>query len=129
MGRGIRFVNRQPGAGTRVWLDAQLRSEGVDPQRIEGYNREVSTHSAAAHEIAQEQADVALAVETAAIGYGLDFVPLTRERYDLVIPYEQWDAEPLQDLVHWLCSAGAREAIGSLGGYELEKTGTVRWLP
>lgn len=125
---GLRFVNRQPGAGTRVWLDAQLRRLGVDPAAVADYGREVATHSAVAEEVAAGRADVGLGVEAAALAHGLGFVPLTTERYDLVVLAASWNLEPLQRLAAWLLTEPARAAVTALGGYETQETGTVTWV-
>ncbi len=125
---GPRFVNRQRGAGTRVWLDAQLRRRGLDPARIAGYDTEVCTHAEVARTIAEGRADVGLGVEAVALAYGLDFVRLTTERYDLAIPAESWELPPVQALARWLATPEARAAIADLGGYETEETGRVEWV-
>jgi molybdate-binding protein/DNA-binding transcriptional regulator YhcF (GntR family) len=124
----LRFVNRQSGAGTRVWLDAQLRRQGVDSARVQGYQHEVATHSAVAEEIVAGRADVGLGVEAAALAYGLGFVALTTERYDLAILAESWRLELVQRLAAWLVTESARAAIAALGGYETTETGIVRWV-
>ncbi|MEW5958639.1 MAG: substrate-binding domain-containing protein [Chloroflexota bacterium] len=125
---GVRFINRQPGAGTRVWLDAQLRRLGLAPDRISGYEQEVSTHTEVARAIAEGQVDVGLGVECAALVYGLEFIPLAAERYDLVIPAEVWSRLPVQALARWLGSAEAKQKILVLGGYAIEETGKIEWL-
>lgn len=125
---GLRFINRQSGAGTRVWLEAQLRRLDLSPQHISGYDQEAPTHSELAQAIAEGRADVGLGVEAAALAYGLDFLPLTTERYDLIIPAEVWERPPVQALAHWLTTAEARATIKALGGYEVDQTGRVEWL-
>jgi molybdate-binding protein/DNA-binding transcriptional regulator YhcF (GntR family) len=125
---GIRFVNRQQGSGTRVWLDAQLSLAGINPARISGYPDEKITHSEVARAIAKGQADVGLGVETAALSFGLDFKLLTTERYDLVIPSEKWEMESIQALKHWLDTPLAQAAIRELGGYDTRATGAVTWI-
>ena len=125
---GLRFVNRQSGAGTRVWLDVQLRHLGITPEQIGDYGREVQTHSEVARVIAEGQADVGLGIEAAALAYGLGFVPLTTERYDLVIPAEVWPRSPIQALALWLASPEAQQNILALGGYDIRETGKVEWL-
>ncbi|MFQ5611805.1 MAG: substrate-binding domain-containing protein [Anaerolineae bacterium] len=125
---GLRFVNRQSGAGTRVWLDARLRDLEIPPQGIKGYNEEAQTHSAVARTIAEGKADVGLGIEAAALAYGLDFLPLTTERYDLVIPVETWERPPLQSLARWLATDAAKSEIAALGGYEVGQTGQVAWV-
>lgn len=79
----IRFINRQRGAGTRIWLDQLLESQGVDPRAIKGYDQEEFTHFAVAAAVAAGAADVAFAVRAAAEGFSLDFIPVGRETYYL----------------------------------------------
>jgi molybdate-binding protein/DNA-binding transcriptional regulator YhcF (GntR family) len=124
----VRYINRQQGAGTRVWLDAQLRQLAVDPARISGYDNEALTHSEVAAAITAGQADVGLAVESIAKSYGLAFIPLTTEQYDLVIPAPLWRTAPVQALADWLAAPAARQEIAALGGYDVSKTGRVQWL-
>ncbi len=125
---GLRFINRQRGAGTRVWLDAQLRRAGIDLAAIVGYDSEVNTHAEVARAVAEDEADVGLAIATAAIAYGLRFVRLTTEPYDLVIPEESWDQPSVKALADWLRTDDARRAIAGLGGYDTELTGAIRWV-
>lgn len=123
---GLRFVGRPRGTGTRVWLDAQLRRLGLawphEPVL------EVATHSELAQAIAEGRADAGLGIEAAARAWGLEFVPLTRERYDLVIPAEIWEAPPVAALVAWLASEEPRALLTDLGGYETKGTGRVEWV-
>jgi putative molybdopterin biosynthesis protein len=126
--KGIRFVNRQQGSGTRVWLDAQLNHIGIKPSKIEGYQDEKMTQFEVARAVSKGQADVGLGVETAALSYGLDFQLLTTERYDLVIPYEKWELETVKTLRKWLNTPQAKAEINSLGGYDTTQTGTVTWV-
>lgn len=125
---GVRFVNRQRGTGTRVWLDAQLRRAGIDSSAVSGYHREVTTHAEVARAVAEDQANVGLGIQTAAMAYGLGFVPLATEPYDLIIPIESWSLPPVQALAAWLASAEGRAAIEAQGGYETANTGHITWI-
>jgi len=125
---GLRFVNRQRGAGTRVWLDAHLHRLGITPEQLPGYDQEKLTHSEVAQMIAEGQADVGLGVEAAALAFGLRFIPLTQERYDLVIPVEVWSLSPVQALARWLATDAAKTELTTLGGYEVHETGRVQWV-
>ncbi len=125
---GLRFVNRQRGAGTRVWLDAHLHQLGIGPEYIVGYEQEGRTHSEVAQLIAEGRAEVGLGIETAALAYGLNFIPLTLERYDLVIPAEVWEIPSIQVLAQWLTSAKAKEEVLGLGGYDVRETGRLEWV-
>jgi len=120
---GQRFINRQPGSGTRVWLDAILQAEGIPVERIQGYADELSTHSEVARAVAEGRADFGLGLETAAAAFGLDFVFLTRERYDLVLLAETARREPFAGLLNWLASPAARQFISGFKGYESSDTG------
>ena len=82
---GLRYVNRQRGAGTRVLLDYELQRAGIDAAALSGYSREEPTHLAVAAAIAAGRADCGLGVQAAARAFELDFVPVAREPYDLVL--------------------------------------------
>jgi putative molybdopterin biosynthesis protein len=122
---GVQLVNRQAGSGTRVWLDAQLRRLGIGPQSIQGYADEKLTHSEVAQAIAEGRANVGLGLEAAAQTYGLGFVPLTQERYDLVIQAALMDRLPIQALLHWLKDDLARAGVVQLAGYDVRDMGKV----
>lgn len=125
---GLRFANRNEGSGTRVWLDAQMRSLGLDPNSIIGYTQGLPTHSAVAQAVAEARADAAVGLQAAALAYGLHFIPLLLDRYDLVIPALALDSSPFQALLAWLQSPSARLAIEKLGGYETTETGQIHWV-
>ena len=91
--KDINFVNRQRGSGTRVLLDLKLRQMGILPHEIKGYDDELDTHLAVALTINHGKADVGLGVQAAAKSCGLDFLPLFRERYDLVMPKENYQSQ------------------------------------
>jgi len=125
---GLRFVNRQSGSGTRVWLDAALQREGLSAGAIGGYAVEKATHSEVARAVAEGQADVGLGLESAAAALRLDFVFLVQETYDLVAPAASLEAAPLQTLVAWLAGAAAHQRLGELVGYETHQTGLIQWV-
>lgn len=125
---GVRFVNRQSGSGTRVWLDAQLKRLGIEETAIAGYKREESTHMAVARAVEQEEATVGLGIHAAAAAYGLDFVPLTHEQYDLVFPENVWQSAAAQVLRHVIDSQRFQEAVAALGGYDQSQMGKVMWI-
>lgn len=126
---GLRFVNRQRGSGTRVWLDAHLRALGVDGSQIAGYGDEEITHLGVARAVAEGHADVGLGIQAAALAYGLDFIPLALERYDLILPEEVWQTPVGQALVEAIRSPTFRTAVEAVGGYETGETGKVQWIP
>ena len=125
---GLRFVNRQPGSGTRVWLDVMLGNLGISPEEIEGYHHEMMTHSEVARAVAEGQVDVGVGLEASALAYGLEFLFLKDERYDLVIPAGNLELPPVKALRGWLKAGDARRAIAGLGGYKIEEMGALRWV-
>ena len=119
------FVNRQRGSGTRVLLDHQLRAARLSSQAIEGYAREQYTHLSVAAAVASGRADVGLGIQSAARAFDLDFVPLVRERYDLVTPSEMLDKEPVTTALVAIRSRAFKERVDGLGGYDTRETGEV----
>ena len=124
----LRFATRQHGTGTRVWLDAQLHRVGFSPEQTESYGQEQRTHYQVAQAVADGLADAGIGVEAAALAYRLDFIQLTKERYDLVIPRPTWAQPSIQALVRWLSADEAKTAILELGGYDIAETGRVEWI-
>jgi putative molybdopterin biosynthesis protein len=120
---GLRYVNRQRGAGTRVLLDHELGRLGIDTGAIEGYQREEPTHLAVAAAIAAGRADAGLGIMAAAKPFGLDFVPVTREPYDLVIAPGAVDSPQLAPLWSLLRSDRFQSAVTDLGGYSAKEMG------
>ena len=127
-GPGIRIINRQAGSGTRVFLDAQLKKHQIDSSTITGYQDEYSTHVEVAAAVAGSRADTGIGLEAAAKAYGLDFIPLTTERYDLVMRESTFGQLPVQRMIEWLKSSDYRALLNRLGGYEDSESGTVRWV-
>jgi putative molybdopterin biosynthesis protein len=120
---GLRYVNRQRGAGTRVLLDHELRAAGIDPAEITGYAREEPTHFAVAAAVAAGRADCGLGVRAAARAFGLDFVRVAHEPYDLVLERETVDSELLAPLSQLLEDPSFRVAVEQLGGYDTSEMG------
>jgi putative molybdopterin biosynthesis protein len=125
----VRFVNRQPGAGTRVRHDSALLRRGLDAAAIAGYGQEEASHAAVAAAVAGGEADCGLGIQAAAHMHGLDFVPLFDERYDLVIPVECYESEllaPLLAIVQRPAGDFLRR-VRALGGYDTAHMGQVLW--
>ena len=123
---GARFINRQPGSGTRVWLDAQLKLLNIAPQRINGYRQEVFTHFAIAEAVKTGAATVGLGIHAAAAANDLHFIPLTQERYDLVFSEAAWNAPAGQALLRLIRSSRFKEVVAALGGYDTAQTGVIK---
>ncbi|HET7016813.1 MAG TPA: molybdopterin biosynthesis protein [Streptosporangiaceae bacterium] len=120
---GIRYVNRQRGAGTRVLLDVMLGRQGLEASSIEGYAREEPTHLAVAAAIASGRADAGLGIMAAAQPFGLGFVPLVTEPYDLVVAPGALDSPQLAPLWALLRSDRFKASVEELGGYSAKEMG------
>jgi putative molybdopterin biosynthesis protein len=121
----VRFINRQAGSGTRVLLDYELSRAQIAADAINGYTSEEYTHMNVAMAVASGRADTGLGIMAAARALDLDFIPVTRERYDFVIPTELVEAENVRALLDLIRSAEFRRQVCAMGGYEVEESGKV----
>lgn len=117
----VRFVNRNPGSGTRLWFDAELRKLHIPAEKVSGYENAVKTHSEAAILITEHKADAALGLQAAAHRHHLDFIPLFEERYDLVLPREQ--EKTLSPILEYIQTVGFRNSLILLTGYNTTHSG------
>ena len=119
----VTFINRNPGSGTRLWLDLQLDKLGMAHELVRGYTQEARTHTDIAQAIAQGQADAGLGLAAAARQLGLGFIPLFQERFDLVISAEKIREPGYRRLMDALNSNTFRRMAEGLGGYNTAHTG------
>jgi putative molybdopterin biosynthesis protein len=124
--RGARYVNRQRDAGTRILLDALLAREGVAAQSIAGYDRLEFSHLAVAQLVANGSADAGLAIRAAAQAFGLGFVPVAFEPYDLALPAASLDEPRIAAVLETLRDSSFRSDVERLGGYDTTAAGSVR---
>ncbi len=117
----VRFVNRNAGSGTRLWLDAELRRLKIPTIKITGYKKTVKTHSEAAMLISQNKADASLGLQAAAHQHGLYFIPLFEERYDLILLREQ--EKQLNPLLDYIQTSDFRNSLSQLTGYNTAHSG------
>lgn len=120
---GLNYVNRQKGSGTRILIDYLIKQNGIESKAIPGYEREEFTHTAVAAAIAANTADAGMGILSAAKIYGLDFIPVTEEQYDLLISEEALALEPVQRLLGVLQGREFANRIMKLGGYRLTQPG------
>ena len=118
---GLRFINRNPGSGTRLWLDKELKKLGILPKDITDYEHVVNTHTACAQAILNNQADVALGLQASAVQQGLDFIPLFDERYDLILP--RTHEALLSPLLEHIQTSAFRKDVATLTGYSTTNSG------
>lgn len=124
-GEGIRYVNRQKGSGTRILMDYLCRKNGVEVEKIYGYDREELTHNAVAVQIAGDTADAGMGIYSAAKLYGLDFLPICVEEYDILILEKEWENPMVQKLIETLKSSAFQERLLTMGGYTVDALGEV----
>lgn len=125
---GVRFVNRQPGSGTRLILDHLLARDGVPARRIRGFDRIEYTHAAVAAFIASGMADAGIGVETAARQFHLGFVPLMSERYFLVMRRDALDSPMIGRLLSVMRSREFKAHLVQLQGLDSGRCGSVEEL-
>ncbi len=123
--KGIRIVNREPGSGSRSLLDKLLAKAGIDSTSVRGYDRIAQGHLAAAYAVASAEADCCLATRSAANAFGLDFIPLHNERYDLVMRRSTMALAATQAFLDVLQRSILRRKLETLAGYDTTQTGAV----
>ena len=123
---GVRFVNRQPGSGTRLCLDFLLGQQGVQPAHIHGYAHEEFTHAAVAATVASGMADVAFGIEAAARDQELDFVPVVNEHYYLAARATVLTRPGVRALLEFLDSREFRRLVNNLAGYR--SVAALEWV-
>ena len=119
------FANRQSGSGTRVWLDARLGELGIGSEQIRGYDQEHLTHSEVARAVACGKATVGLGLEASARSFGLDFILLTRESFDLVCLEKSLEKPAVIALTGWLRTDAGKAVVGQFDGYENDLSGMI----
>jgi putative molybdopterin biosynthesis protein len=120
-----RIINRQPGSGTRIYLDQELSRARLNAKKIFGYDTVVSTHLEVGLRVLRGAADVGLATRTTAQLLGLDFIPLTRERFDMLVPKDRFFTRGIQVLLGIVGSREFRERVDTLGGYDVTESGRI----
>jgi putative molybdopterin biosynthesis protein len=123
--RGLRFINRAAGTGTRVLLDELLAEQNIAKSQLQGYRKTEPSHQAAALSVSQGFADAALGIEAAAKAQGLGFVPLLQERYVLVCRKDALDEPAVQALLKLLRTAAWQQKAAALPGYASLSSGKV----
>jgi molybdopterin molybdotransferase/putative molybdopterin biosynthesis protein len=123
--KDVKFVNRDAGSGSRLLLDTRLAAIGIEARRVHGYAREVASHLEAAQLVLAGEVDCCLATRLAARVFGLDFIPLESERFDLITLQSHLQLPGVQALFESLNRAALRRQLEVLAGYDTTQTGTV----
>jgi len=121
----VQFVNREKGAGIRVLLDEHLRINDISKKDIRGYEDIETNHVAVATKVKNKQADVGLGIEYTAKMVGVDFVPLKKESYDIIIEKTEENKEIIEAIQEILTDPTFQKELQSIGGYDLSNTGKI----
>ena len=121
--RGVHLVNREVGAGARAFLDETLTELGINAAHIEGYGLEVGGHLDVAAAIAAAHANAGVTIRLAADAYGLPFVPIREERYDLVILERDLDSTPVRAMLDALNSRRFAHEVSQFCAYDTSQMG------
>jgi putative molybdopterin biosynthesis protein len=122
----ITFINRDKGSGMRVLIDESLRNLNIDSRSIKGYQNEEMSHIAVASMVARGIADTGLGTEKAALQVPeIEFVPLKKERYDLVLYKNDLEKSNFQTLHSILRSAEFKDEVNGMGGYDTSMMGEI----
>ena len=122
---GVRFINRQEGSGTRLFIDHHLQQADIDPAGIAGYENEVFTHLEVGLAVLSRQADAGVATGSVSRLLGLDFIPLAKERFDMILAKETFFKKEVQGFIDTLRSDSFRQGVDRLGHYDFCDSGRI----
>jgi putative molybdopterin biosynthesis protein len=120
---GVSSINREKGAGARKLLDAEIKRLGINPRKVRGYEQTAPGHLPAAWQVQIGAADCCISTRAAARVFGLGFIPLMSERYDLAVRREHLDLPGVQALLDTLNRSSFRRELEGLGGYDAKDAG------
>jgi len=121
----VRFINRQKGSGTRVLLDYSLKRLRLPASKIKGYEREAYTHFEVGLSILSREADVGMATIAVSKLLGLSFIPITQERFDMILSKSTFFEKGIQAFIEVLNSEGFRNRVAKLGNYDFKSSGKI----
>jgi putative molybdopterin biosynthesis protein len=123
--RNVTFVNREAGAGAQRLLAQELDGAGVQPSAIHSLPEAATTHLAAALRVAEGKADCCVVASSAARRFGLEFIPLSEERFDLVVRKRDLKLKPIEILFDVLNRTRLRRQLETIAGYDVSRAGTT----
>jgi excisionase family DNA binding protein len=123
--KGIRYINRQKGSGTRVLLDYHLKRLKLPASKINGYEKEAYTHFEVGLSVLSKEADVGIATIAVSKLLGLSFIPITQERFDMILSKSTFFEKGIQAFIEVLNSEGFRNRVAKLGNYDFKTSGKI----
>jgi putative molybdopterin biosynthesis protein len=123
--KGIRFINRQKGSGTRVLLDYHLKELQIPSSRIRGYEQEAYTHIEVGLSVLSKEADVGIATSAVSKLLGLSFAQITQERFDMILDQSTFFEKAIQAFIEILGSQEFRSRVAKLGNYDFRNSGKI----
>ncbi len=118
----VRFINREIGSGVRQWLDQELKTLGIAAENIPGYQTIARSHNAVARHVSLGSADLGVGLASSARQFGLDFIPLYEEPYELVLPQSLLDNEAYAPFFAYLNSSAFRTSLAGQSGYAISQS-------
>lgn len=118
-------INREKGSGSRDLLDKGLRKAGIAAKTLTGYDNLADGHLSAAYAVAIGDADCCVATRSAARRFGLDFIPLAVERFDLTFSKASLDLPAVKTMLDLLNRATLKRKLETIAGYDTAHTGEV----
>jgi molybdate-binding protein/DNA-binding PadR family transcriptional regulator len=123
--RGVRLINRTQGSGARLWLQRHIRASHIDPTTLHGWMDGVITYAAVARAILEDTADVGPGLRVTAETFGLEFIPLGEERFDIAVSRPMYESRRGVQVQEILASKPFRTYARTLSGYDLSRSGNV----
>ncbi len=124
----IKYINRQRGSGTRVLLDYLLQKEDINTGDIDGYEKEELTHMGVAVQVAEGNADAALGIRAAAEAVDIDFIPVKKEKYDIILKKKDLKDARVDKIIDIIRSDEFKERVNRLGGYDTKESGYINYI-
>ncbi|MFS0783270.1 substrate-binding domain-containing protein [Bacillus sp. 1P06AnD] len=121
----IKWANREKGSGARILFDEQLKKQGIAADSVNGYEDELTSHFAVASAVANGQADAAVGIESVSKMVNVDFIPLVKERYDIVVLKKKEQTDSLELVKKIIQSNEFKKQLKQMNGYDSRLTGTV----
>ncbi len=122
---GVRFVNRQKGSGIRIFLDHELKKHNIEPSAVRGYDDEVTTHLEVGLAVKSGKADAGISSVAISKLLELQFVPLIRESFDMVVGKDTFFTKGIQAFIESLQSKKFKKIVEPLGDYDFADSGKI----